>query len=139
MQSVKAFAAGFLSTIIFHQSLLAMLHNLNMTSVMAFSFTPMPPFHVPQVISLAFWGGIWGILVWLVIQKMSRINYWLWALVLGAMAPSIVAWFIVFPLKGIPVAGGWQPQMIVFPLLLNGVWGVGVAFLIRSFNRSPIC
>src|SRR5258707_483346 len=74
----------------------------------AFSMAPTWPFHVPQVLSLAFWGGVWGIFLWLAIARLDGAAYWLAALALGAIAPSVVALFVVFPLHGQPVAGGWD-------------------------------
>jgi hypothetical protein len=43
----------------------------------------------------------------------------------------VVALFVVFPLKGLPVAGGGSPKVILPVLLLNGMWGLGVAVLMR--------
>src|SRR5262249_45755596 len=102
-----------------------------------YSFDPTSPLHVPQVISLAFWGGLWGILLWLVLRTArSSSQYWLWALILGALGPSAVALFVVFPMKGLPFAGGWQAAILIGAFLLNGAWGFGVALFMRLFNRS---
>ena len=49
-----------------------------------------------------------------------------------AVGPSAVALFIVYPLKGMPVAGGWDPKLLGAALLLNGAWGLGLALLMRS-------
>jgi hypothetical protein len=101
MMYLKAFAAGFLSTLIFHQGVLAVLHAAGATERAPYSMEPTAPLQVPQVLSLAFWGGIWGILLWLAIRGVEGSSlYWVFALVLGALAPSIVALFVVFPLKG---------------------------------------
>jgi hypothetical protein len=133
---LKSFLAGFLSTLIFHQGLLALLHAAGATDRRPYAVTPTPPFGVPAVISLAFWGGVWGILLWLAIRSAVGTAYWLLATVLGAVAPSIVALFVVFPLKGQPVAGGWQPAILVGALLLNGAWGFGVALFLRLFRAG---
>jgi len=133
---LKAFLAGFLSTLIFHQGLLAVLHGAGATDRKPYAVTPTPPFGVPAVISLAFWGGIWGILLWLAIRSAAGTTYWLLAIVLGAVAPSLVALLVVFPLKGQPVAGGWQPAILVGALLLNGAWGIGVALFLRLFGSG---
>jgi hypothetical protein len=135
MTYLKAFLAGFVSTLVFHQGLLAFLHGVGATAVRPYAMRPMPPLHVPQVISLAFWGGVWGILLWLVIGGMKGSSYWLAALLVGAIAPSVVAWFVVFPLHHLPVAGGWKRDVIVGALLLNAAWGFGVALLMRLFRR----
>lgn len=130
------FLAGFLSTLIFHQGLVEILYTLNLTTYVPFSMKLTAPFQVPQVISLAFWGGIWGIPLWFIIQRMSRAKFWLTALVFGALGPSLIAWFVVSPLKGIPIAGGWKPMIIIVSLMVNGAWGVGTAWLMRIFNSA---
>jgi hypothetical protein len=96
--------------------------------------SPVPPFGVPSVISLAFWGGVWGIALWLMIRGAKGARRWVLAVVLGALLPTIVALFVVFPLKGLPVGGGWKPDLLVGALLLNGAWGAGVALLMRAFG-----
>ena len=136
MTSLKAFLAGCLATLVFHQGLLALLHAAGATPRTAYSLAPTAPFHVPAVFSLAFWGGVWGIVLWLLIGRAEGATYWLLALVLGAILPSIVALFVVLPLKGQPMGGGWKAQVIVGVLLLNGGWGIGVALFMRLFQRS---
>jgi len=133
---VKAFLAGFLSTLVFHQGLLAILHAVGASPRAAYALDPVPPLNVPAVLSLAFWGGVWGILLWLVIAGAQGPRYWLLALLFGAIAPSAVALLVVLPLKGQPAGGGWKPAVIVGALLLNGAWGLGVALFMRLFHRS---
>jgi hypothetical protein len=133
----KAFLAGFLSTLIFHQGLLAILHAAGRTARAAYDMTPTRPFQVPAVLSLAFWGGIWGILLWLAIRGLAGSpGYWLLAIGLGAVAPSLVALLVVFPLKGQPVGGGWKPEILIGALILNGAWGFGVALFCRLFRAG---
>jgi hypothetical protein len=57
--------------------------------------------------------------------------------VIGAIGPSAVALFIVFPLKGLPVAGGWDPKLLGTAPLLNGAWGLGLALLMRLLHHAP--
>ena len=135
MKIVASFVAGFVSTLVFHQGLLGLLHLAGATPRTPYAMAPTPPFQVPQVVSLAFWGGVWGILLWLAIRPLGGSwRYWLAALVVGALAPTIVAFFVVFPIKGQPVAGGWQPSLLVGALLLNGAWGLGTALFLRLFS-----
>jgi len=132
----KAFLAGFFSTLIFHQGLLAILHAAGATPRAPYSLDPVPPLGVPAVLSLAFWGGVWGILLWLVIAGAHGPRYWLVALLFGAVAPSAVALLVVLPLKGQPAGGGWKPAIIIGALVLNGAWGLGAALFMRLFHRS---
>ncbi len=131
MAYLKAFFAGFLSTLVFHQGVLAILHGAGATGRRPWVMTPTPPFGVPSVVSLAFWGGLWGVVLWRMIRGASGPRHWLLALLLGAVLPTLVALLIVLPLKGLPVGGGWKPDLLIGALLLNGAWGAGVALLMR--------
>jgi hypothetical protein len=138
MPYLKAFLAGFLSTLIFHQGLLWLLYVGGASPQAPWNMKSVPPLHVPSVVSLAFWGGVWGILVWALISGSPGGAYWLKAIVYGAVGPSLVAWFVVMPLKGMGPAGGWDPRIIVGALLLNGAWGFGVALLMQLFHRGRL-
>lgn len=134
-----AFVAGFISVLVFHQGMLALLNAISFVPRAPYSTVPTQPLGVPQILSSAFWGGIWG-LVWATIAPRFRQdkNYWLAALLFGAIAPTLVAWFIVAPLKGQAIAGGWKLAGIVTALLVNGAWGVGTAGLMRFFSRNQV-
>jgi hypothetical protein len=130
MEYVYAFAAGFLSTLTFHQGTLFVLHKAGLWPKPPWPMTPTEPLKIPAVISLALWGGLWGIALWYVVMG-QHMQYWICATLFGAIFPSLVALFVVFPLKGLPMAGGWSPKVIGAVLLLNGAWGFGVAVLMR--------
>jgi hypothetical protein len=63
------------------------------------------------------------------------IRYWVAALLFGALGPTLVSWFVVMPLKGQAVAGGWQPAGMVTGLLVNGAWGLGTALLFLGLSK----
>src|SRR5256712_2018670 len=90
-----------------------------------------PAVKVPVVVALAFWGGVWGILLGGPIRVARGGGYGAKALAIGALGPSLVAWFVVMPIKGMGFAAGWDSKVIVGALLLNGAWGLGVALLMR--------
>src|SRR2546425_4134834 len=64
MTHLKAFITGFVSTLVFHQDLLWLLHAGGVSPWAPGNMTQVPPLNVPAVISLAFWGGVWGIVLW---------------------------------------------------------------------------
>jgi len=132
----KAFIAGFLSTLVFHQGLLKLFWLSGVLPRVPYDTTPAPLLGVPAVISLAFWGGVWGAVIWPLLRHAPGRAYWLRALLIGAVVPSAVALFIVFPLKAMPVAGGWDPKVIIGALALNGAWGLGVALFMRLVSES---
>lgn len=130
-RSMHGFIAGFLATLLFHQGLLALLHWLA-NAPAPFDMSGAPPLGVPRVLSLAFWGGVWGVgLAWL-LKNQSGARYW-WAWILsGAVGPSAVAMLVVFPLKGLPVTA----QVVVGALLLNAAWGLGCALYLRMVAKT---
>ncbi len=136
MLYLAAFVAGVVATLVFHQGLLALLHLAGASPRPAYVMTPTGPLGVPQVLSLAFWGGLWAAaLLPLLARWSSGGGYWLAWLVAGAVLPSAVALLVVMPLKGKGVAGGGSPALIVGALLLNGAWGVGTALVLRLLDR----
>jgi hypothetical protein len=125
------FIGGFLSVLLFHQGVLALLNHIDFIPFPAYSINPTKPFGVPQVWSLAFWGGIWGIMFSILAFQTYNARYWLTALLFGALAPTLVGLFIVMPLRGQPIAGGLQPNLIVTGLMVNSAWGLGTALFLR--------
>ena len=93
------FVAAFLATLIFHQIGLEICHLVGLTPNTPYNFKGVAPFGVPQVISLAFWGGVWGFV-------------FVWA----------EPWFDRFPgvLVGPIVNGLWGLGTALFLLLLTG-------------------
>jgi hypothetical protein len=58
-------------------------------------------------------------------------EYWIGAIIFGAIFPTFVAWFVVFPLKGLPAGRGFHlPGIFVGPIV-NGLWGLGTAIFLR--------
>ncbi|SDD43516.1 hypothetical protein [Aquimonas voraii] len=127
---ILAFVAGFLATLFFHQGGLWLLNLSGKAAVAPWNMNPVAPLGVPAVLSLAFWGGLWGIALWALIRRSTGARFWMLAIVLGALLPSLVAWFVVFPLKGIELSS----PLIIGALILNGLWGLGVAVYMRLFR-----
>ncbi|HEX6159778.1 MAG TPA: hypothetical protein VF111_06405 [Thermoanaerobaculia bacterium] len=132
MAVLKSFLAGFLATIFFHQPTLFLCKLAGLTPRGPYNMQAVPPFGVPSVISLAFWGGVWGIVLWLVLRRRKPTTYWTIALLFGAIAPTLVAAFVVMPLKNMARPAGWQ--FAVIGLLVNAAWGLGTALFLRLFR-----
>jgi hypothetical protein len=128
--------AGAASVVVFHQSAAALLHALQLTPRAAYSFSPTPPFGVPQLWSLAFWGGVWGIVLAAALARLKGARLVVAATLFGAVAPTLVAWFVVAPLKGQPIAGGWAPAAMAIGPIVNAAWGLGTGIGLHLFGRS---
>ncbi len=134
---LKGFIAGAVSVLVFHQGMLVLLRLAGMTDRSPYSMQPTEPFGVPQVLSLAFWGGLWGMVLFLIVRNvMSSARWWTLVMVIGTLATSLVAWFVAAPLKGQPVAGGGKPEAIALALLVNAAWALGFGILLRAMRRN---
>ena len=70
MLALRGFLSGFASTLAFHQGALWLLGQLGVLSRPVWSMAAVPPFGVPAVISLAFFGGLWGALFLLMFARL---------------------------------------------------------------------
>ena len=133
---IFGFVAGALAVVTFHQGAIALLTAFGAMSGNLYSMRPVPPLGVPQIVSQAFWGGVWGIVFAAIAPRFRRNeSYWLAALILGALILPLAGWFVVAPLKGQPVASGWVPSRMMLSVLINGAWGVGMAAIFAFLSR----
>ena len=58
-------------------------------------------------------------------------KFWLSAMVIGAIGPTLVAMLLVFPMKGLDV----NATKVVGGLIVNAAWGLGLAVWMQ-FNRA---
>lgn len=135
LRLLLGFVAGFLATLIFHQITLSILWAIGIAPFAPYPMGATQPFGVPSVISLAFWGGIWGIVFALIDRRFpGGSSYWVAAFVFGAVLPTLVAIVVVLPLKGGSLGGG-SPLLLLTALLVNGAWGVGTGVFLRVGQR----
>ena len=69
---IRGFLAGFAATLVFHQGLLELYYLAGVVSHPAWGIRLVPPFGVPQMISLAFWGGVWGVVLALLTRTLTH-------------------------------------------------------------------
>lgn len=131
-QWVAAFTAGFVATLVFHQGVIGVFWLAGLVPAAPWNMAPVAPLDIPQVISLAFWGGVWGLPIWALMRRWQGLSRWLVAVVAGAVGPTLVAMLVVFPLKGIPV----DASRVVGGLIVNGAWGFGVACWMAFATRQ---
>jgi hypothetical protein len=128
------FLAGALSVLVFHQGAVALLNVLGLSERLPYSMQPTEPFGVPQLLSLVFWGGVWGVALAALLRRLDGGRLIVVSLLLGAMLPTLVAWFVVAPLKGQPMAAGFVPLAMAFGVIVNGAWGLGTGLGLAIFG-----
>jgi len=126
----SGFLAGFLAVLTVHQAVIAAGGALGfLPGATGWSMRPVPPLGIPQLLSLAFWGGIWGILFLLPLTKQ---NTFLRGLIFS-LGPTLVQLFVIFPYKlnkgmmGIDL-GTWTPLFVFF---FNAIWGWTTALWLK--------
>lgn len=130
------FIAGFLAVLTLHQSVIWLggYTGLLPGGPRGWSVTPVPPFGIYQIFSLAFWGGVWGIPLALLSARLGRR---LWAaiaivLIFGA-ATTLVGWYVVGPLKGRAIEA-ITVQRALTGLVINGAFALGTLIFLRLFE-----
>ncbi len=131
---VVGFISGLVAVLIFHQGAFEVMRVLGMKVPAPYSMNPTRPLGVPVVWSLAFWGGVWGVVLAAALHRMEGWALVIASIIFGAILPTLVYFFVVAPLKGIPVPAGWAPAMI--GLIVNGAWGLGTAVGLILFGRT---
>jgi hypothetical protein len=134
--TILGFVAGFLAVLIFHQGLWYVLNVVGLIpwERPAWPLDPIPPLGVPSVVSKAFWGGVWGAALAPLLQTQRSTAYWAAWILIGAFALSLVAFFVVPPIKGEPIPALW-PRFLA-ALFVNAAWGFGTALFLRLFQRT---
>jgi hypothetical protein len=122
------FLAGALSHLIFQDGLLALLYLAHLVPALPWNLMPVPPLGVPLSLNLAFWAGLWGVAYAVLERRLTARVAWLPGGLVFGIAPLAVFWFVVLPLKGVGIGGGFNPLYIALHL----IFGIGVAILFRS-------
>jgi hypothetical protein len=131
-RAVVGFIAGFVTVLTFFQLALFLLYLIGAIANPPPNLAPTAPFGVPNLLSGAFFGGLWGILFALVEPRFPRgPAYWVAAILFGAIVLDLGLWFVVAPLKGYSVGFGFAPHDVLIALFLHSVWGLGMAILYK--------
>jgi len=129
------FVAGVLAVPVFHQILLWILHAAGIVPIAPFNMAPTKPLGIPEIVSISFWGGVWGIVFALTLPRwFTGTAYWIAAPVAGGLALTLVFMIVVWPLK----FGGFPPNalgLFIIGFLLNAAWGIGWALFLYGLER----
>lgn len=133
---ISAFLCGAAAVLILHQGTLAAIYLAGFTAGAPYSLAPTQPWDVPQLWSLAFWGGVWGIVLAATLRRLTGGSLVVASLAFGTIFPTLVAWFIVAPLKGQPMAAGFVPAAMAVGPIVNAAWGLGTGLGLALFGHA---
>ena len=131
------FVAGALSVLVFHQLGFWIANELGYARAPLYSLRPVPPFGVPAILSLAFWGGLWGMAAAFLVPRLpGLLDGVLGWILFAAIVVTLVNWFVVLPIKGAPAGGGFRlPGLVVVPLVY-ALWGFGMWLIARLLRTA---
>lgn len=136
--AVKGFAAGVLSVLTVMAAVWWLLQAAGFLPARAlplWSLTPrIPPFGVPRVVNLAFWGGVWGLVLSLLFRELSGAIYWLSWLLAGAISIAATGLFLVPMIKGLAMPP-ITPQRLALTAMIDGAFGLGAGLWLTILGR----
>ena len=134
----RSFLAGALAMLTFHQCAVGLFHAAGMYVVAPFDLNPVGPLGLPQVVSGAFWSGLWGIVFLLLFLPRMRpfLPGWAAGLLFGSVVPVAFLFLVVAPLKGQPVAFAQSWGSMLRIALAHAFWGLGMVIVWEGL-RAP--
>ncbi|WP_022961011.1 hypothetical protein [Halopseudomonas pelagia] len=132
---IWVFVAGCLAVFCFHQVALGLLHAAGVVPFAPFNLAPTVPLGVPSVISSAFFGGLWALVMIAVLDRLGASLIWFKAALFGGVVLTLVALLVVFPLKGVGFDMVQLPGRFIIGFILNALWGIGTIVFIRVLPR----
>lgn len=136
---VKAFIAGLIAMLAFHQGGLWLLDWADVITTRFWDTRPLWETRVPMVAWLALWGGFWGPILWALTRNAEAAGYYVGALLVGAVLLTLV-------MLGLNV---WLPadvfgvdlkvldyETVGSVLAVNAAYGLGVAILMRVLHPA---
>jgi hypothetical protein len=140
------FACGAAAFLLFHQGAILLAHHhfwlpeaIGLPRALrppggGYALRPVPPFGVPQLLSTAFWCGVWGVLLMALLSRF-RPPVLLAGFLFGAVVTVLVGFTLVAWLRGSPLWAGGNAMTWIRVAFFNGVWGWGAALLMLPFLR----
>jgi len=133
--AMLGFVAAVLSVLVFHQGLVWLLHQGGLTPNTPWSLRPVGPWGVPQIVSLCFWGGLWGILIAFILRGVRGAAL-LTGFLVGVLGAAMLGWTLIPALKAQPLFAGGNAAALLRSGLINGTFGWGTALILtRVFRR----
>jgi hypothetical protein len=135
--AIVGFIAGAVSILIFHQGSLWVAQAMGLLKPTLYNMKPLPPWGVPTIVSQCFWGGLWGVVAAFAVERFpGYLKGWPGWVLVGAVAATLVNWFVVAPIKGAPIGYGFRVPGLYVVLVVYAVWGFGMWLIARILRQA---
>jgi hypothetical protein len=130
------FIAGAIAVLVFHQSMILILHLMKQTPNFPWSMKAAGPFNVPAIVNSMFWGGLWGSVFAAIGHAIPAGASWLRGIAFGLLGPWLLGNGILVPLfKGGPFLFGFAVPRMIIGALIGATFGLGLALVFSALKR----
>ncbi len=129
------FLSAILAVLVFQQASWALLHVAGLMPP-AFPTRTVPPYDLPQIANLCFWGGLWGAALGLLLPRLGG-HWFLAGIGLGVISVLVgrVVANAIQDTSWEPILGTITGRRIGIGLALNIPFGIGTAGILRFLIR----
>jgi hypothetical protein len=133
---ILGFVAGAIAVVTVHEIVNFVLLQAGVFPRVPWSMEPAAMTGLPQIVSDAFWGGLWGVLFALIVDSIPGGSFTIKGLIFGIVGPAIIGVFILVPLitGRFPLFFGGDPKLIGSVLLILAAFGAGMGWLYGLFT-----
>ena len=130
---IYGFIAGAIAVVTVHELINYGLLQAGLFPRVPWSLNPSAMTGVPQIVSDAFWGGVWGSLFAMLVGG-GPVR----GALFGMIGPALLGVFVLVPLltERFPMFFGGAPNMIGSVLLILAGWGAATAWLYGRMSSN---
>jgi hypothetical protein len=131
-RAIIGFAVGAAAVVVFHQSMVLLLHLMGYTPNFPWSFRPVGPLGVPALVNQMFWGGLWGIGFAFMASRIPVGNWLARGALFGWLGPFVLGNGFLVPLfRRTDFLFSFPAQRWIIGSLIAIAFGLGLAVLGR--------
>lgn len=125
------FVAGVIAVVTVHEIIDYILYSAGVFPRVPWSLEPSAVTGVPQIVSDAFWGGVWGSIFAALYTLLPGGGPVLKGVIFGLIGPAVIGVFILVPLitGRFPLFFGFDPALIGSVVLILAGFGAALGWL----------
>lgn len=147
-RAVLGFVAAAISVLVVHEAIVYLLGRYGMTRAVPWSLAPLgygPFATLPLLANKVFWGGLWGVVFALLLDRLPGVATWQKGLIFGLIIVVVSNWiglplirqhFFNYPPQPLFAGFNGSNPMVLLPgALILGGFGLGLGILYGLLAR----
>jgi hypothetical protein len=135
-QPIIGFVAGAIAVATFHQLMVLALATAGLTQGAFYSLRPIPPLGVPEIVNQMFWGGVWGVVFALIVDRLPPWRAVVIGPLFGLCGPVLFGWTVMALIRHEALFGGFEPRRMLASVLINSCYGLGLGLIFAGLRRG---